>query len=78
MQTHQGNLYRARRNKLIGCAMVAFAMLCASALLVGHVLTFWTGSAENWTGVVVAIVCAIVCGYHVAPLVKAHIEGGIQ
>ena len=77
MQTHQGNLYRAKRNKLIGCGMVAFAMLCAAALIVGHVLTFWSGSAENWVGVTLAATCLAICAKHVGPLVRAHIEGGV-
>ena len=77
MRTVQGDLYRAKRNKLVGCAMAAFVFLCGALYLVHHVATFWTGSAENWVGVALAALCAILCAAHAAPLVRAHIEGGV-
>lgn len=77
MRSYQGNAYRAKRNKLLGCAAVAVVMLVATAYLAHHVVTFWTGSAENWIGVVLATLTAILFVAHAAPLVKAHIEGGV-
>ena len=77
MKTPQGEIYRAKRNRLIGCGLMALASIFAAAILAGHVVAFWTGSAENFIGVVLAALCLIVAGYHAAPLVRAHIKGSI-